>query len=98
MASEIPSRWHDGALGELFEPMEPKFMIEDLDPQPSDLVRASPHLMSCLTYGMKVEEAERQAQRAFALGEAFASIPWHAERAAKDPDYWIHLYGSRINW
>ena len=44
------------------------------------------------------QEIERHALGAQRLRQAFSSIPWHAERAAKVPDYWNDLYASRANW
>ena len=44
------------------------------------------------------EEVERRALGAERLKEAFSSIPWHAQKAAKNPEYWNNLYGSRVNW
>jgi len=66
-------------------------------PEPSELVRASPLLMECYALGESIQELERQARGAERLREAFSSIPFHARAAAKDPDYWNHFYGSRIN-
>ena len=65
---------------------------------PSGLVKASPLLMGCLMLGMDGREMERRARGAQRLKEAFSSILWHTQRAAKDPDYWHGLYASRINW
>ena len=66
--------------------------------EPSALVKASPYLMQCLKYGLSIQECERQARGAERLKEAFSSIPWHTQRAAKDPDYWNKLYDSSVNW
>jgi hypothetical protein len=44
------------------------------------------------------QEIERRALGAQRLRQAFSSIPWHAKRAAEDPDYWNQLYASRVNW
>jgi hypothetical protein len=32
------------------------------------------------------------------LKEVYSSIPFHARRAANDPDYWNVLYASAVNW
>ena len=66
--------------------------------KPSALVKASPYLMGCLKHGLSAQECERRAQGSERLKEAFCSIPWHAQRAAKDPDYWNKLYASSVNW
>lgn len=68
-------------------------------PEPSELVRASRSLMSLWEVGfLPPQEIERRALGAQRLRQAFSSIPWHAERAAKHPDYWNDLYASRANW
>ena len=68
-------------------------------PEPSELVKASPLLMAIWMHGHQpLIELERRAQGAQRLGAAFSSIPWHAQRAAKNPDYWNELYASQINW
>jgi hypothetical protein len=64
----------------------------------SALVKASPYLMDCLKHGLSAQECERRAQGSERLREVFSSIPWHAQRAAKDPDYWNKLYASSVNW
>lgn len=70
-----------------------------LRPEPSDLVKASPSLMAIWTSGhLPPQEIERRALGAIRLKEAFSSIPWHARKAAKDPDYWNGFYASRVNW
>lgn len=67
--------------------------------EPSELVKANPLLMRQLQSGrISLAEAERKATGPQRLKEAFSSIPWHAERAAKNPNYWNELYGSRGNW
>lgn len=67
-------------------------------PEPSDLVKASPFLMDCLKHGLPLAEIERRARRAQHLAEVYSSIPFYAQRAARDPDYWNRLYVSRVNW
>lgn len=68
-------------------------------PEPSATLRAHPSLMSCFEGGyLSLKECERRARGAERLKEAFSSIPWHARKAAKDPDYWNGLYDSRVNW
>ena len=68
-------------------------------PEPSELVKASPYLMELWTAGfLTPEEVERRALGAERLKEAFSSIPWHAQKAAKNPEYWNNLYGSSVNW
>ena len=63
------------------------------------MVKASPSLMAIWTSGhLPPEEVERRARGAIRLSEAFSSIPWHMQRAAKDPDYWNALYASRARW
>lgn len=66
--------------------------------EPSELVKASPLLMECYALGEDIDELERQARGAERLKEVYSSVPWYAQRAAKDPDYWNKFYGSRINW
>jgi hypothetical protein len=44
------------------------------------------------------QEIERRASGAQRLKEAFSSIPWHARKAARDPEYWNTLYASQVNW
>lgn len=75
-------------------------MTEDLpQPEPSDLVKASPSLMSIWQSGhLPPEEVERRARGAIRLKEAYSTIPFYAERAKEDPDYWNHFYASRVNW
>lgn len=68
-------------------------------PEPSELVKASPLLMKQLQTGrLSLSEAERRASGPQRLKEAFSSIPWHAQKAAKDPDYWNVLYASSAAW
>lgn len=70
-----------------------------LTQEPSDLVKANPFLMLQLQNGrINLGEAERRASGPQRLKEAFSSIPWHAQRAANNPNYWNELYGSRANW
>lgn len=70
----------------------------DSKPEPSELVKASPYLTTLWTGGyLPPEEIERRARGAQRLKEAFSSIPFHARKAAKDPDYWHHFYVSRVN-
>ena len=67
-------------------------------PEPSELVRASPSLMENYVDGsLSIQELERRAQGAQRLKEAYSSIPWYAEAAKNDPDYWIVFYDSRVN-
>ena len=67
--------------------------------EPSELVRASRSLMSLWEVGfVPPQEIERRALGVQRLRWAFSSIPWHAERAAKGPDYWNDLYASRATW
>lgn len=54
--------------------------------------------MKSFAHGMPIQECERRAEGAERLKEAFCSIPFYAQRAAKDPDYWSKLYDSRVNW
>lgn len=68
-------------------------------PEPSEILKASPHLMKLYENGrIPIHELERQAQGAIRLKEVYSSIPWHAQRAAKDPDYWSKFYSSSVNW
>ncbi len=66
-------------------------------PEPSAQVKVSPLLMECYALGVPVHELERQALGAQRLKERYSSIPWHAQKAEKDPDYWNRFYGSGIN-
>jgi hypothetical protein len=67
--------------------------------EPSELVKADSYLMRLWTTGrISLGEAERKASGPQRLKEAFSSIPWHAERAANNPNYWKELYGSGGNW
>ena len=67
--------------------------------EPSELVKANPLLMRQLQNGrITLGEAERRASGPQRLKEAFSSIPWHAERAANNPNYWKELYSSSGNW
>jgi len=43
-------------------------------------------------------EIARRAEGAARCEREFSSIPWYAEQAAKDPDYWKKFYESRVNW
>jgi hypothetical protein len=65
--------------------------------EPSDAVKASAILMELLQLGMNPREVERRAWGAQRLSKAYSSIPSHARRAAKNPDYWNILYASRVN-
>jgi hypothetical protein len=47
---------------------------------------------------MDRREVERRARGAERLREAFSSVPFYAQRAEKDPDYWHSLYVSRVTW
>ncbi len=45
--------------------------------------------------------AETQAQWASTaerLRQEFSSMPWHAQRAAADPLYWLKFCSGRPNW
>ncbi len=66
--------------------------------EPSELVKASPYLIEMLRLGMDSREVERRAQGAQRLKEAYCSIPFHARKAEKYPDYWNERYASCINW
>ena len=68
-------------------------------PEPSELVKASPLLTKLYASGhVDLNEVERQAQASALLREAFSSSLWHNRNAEGDPDYWVSLYGSQINW
>ena len=68
-------------------------------PEPSEMVKASPSLMAIWTSGhLPPEELDRRALGAIRLSEAFSSVPFYAQRVAKDPDYWNEFYASRVNW
>ena len=66
--------------------------------EPSELVKASPLLMS-LWEGENAprEEVERRALGAQRLSTAFSSIAWHTRKSANQPDYWNVLYASQVN-
>ena len=67
-------------------------------PEPSALVKASRFLSELWKSGViPHEELERRALGAERLRETFSSIPFYAQRAAEDPDYWNLLYTSRVN-
>ncbi|NDW45570.1 hypothetical protein [Ruegeria sp. PrR005] len=67
--------------------------------EPSELVKASPFLMSFLKARLyPLAELERRALGAQRLKEAYSCVPFYAQRAAKDPDYWNEFYASRPNW
>ena len=62
------------------------------------MVKVSPYLMEDWNEGfLSPEEIERRALGARRLSESFSSIPFHAERAKHDPDYWNKLYRSCVN-
>lgn len=61
-------------------------------------VLASPYLMDCLAHGMSVQECERRVLAARRLKEEFSSLPFHAQKAAKDPDYWLKLSASAARY
>jgi hypothetical protein len=67
-------------------------------PEPSELVKASPYLMSLLKVGLPLRQLEWRAQASEHLREALCSIPWYAKGAKADPDFWIKFHASRINW
>lgn len=70
-----------------------------LTQEPSDLDKVDPYLARLWASGrISRSEMERRASGPQRLKEAFSSIPWHAERAAKNPNYWNELYGSSANW
>lgn len=70
-----------------------------LPQEPSELVKANPSLMLQLQRGrISLAEAERKSTGPERLKAAFSSIPWHAERAANNPNYWTELYSSCGNW
>lgn len=68
-------------------------------PEPSETLKAHPYLMRCWTGGyLDLQECERRARGADRLKEVYSSIPFHAQKAAKDPEYWDSLYASAVNW
>ena len=67
--------------------------------EPSDLVKASPLLTGLWASGhLAPQEIERRAQGAQRLKAAFSSMPWHAQKAARYPDYWNEFYASCATW
>lgn len=67
--------------------------------EPSATLRANPFLMGMYARGLlPLHEIERQAEGTERLREELSSLPFHARKAAKDPDYWNTLYGSAINY
>jgi len=67
--------------------------------EPSELVKANLLLMKQLQAGrLSLSEAERRASGPQRLKEAFSSIPYHAQKAVSDPNYWNVLYASRAAW
>lgn len=67
--------------------------------RPSDTLKAHPSLMRTFEGGqLSLEECERRALGCERLRELYSSIPYYAQRAARDPDYWSRLYDSRVNW
>jgi len=68
-------------------------------PEPSETLRAHPTLLRTFERGyLSLAECERRARGAERLKAAFSSIPWHAQAAQKDPDYWAKFYDSGVNW
>ena len=68
-------------------------------PEPSELVKASPLLMTHFKNGViPLQELERRARGAERLKEACSSTPFYTERAKKDPDYWHKFYAGMVNW
>jgi len=47
---------------------------------------------------LSLAECERRARGVERLKEVYSSIPFYAQRAAKDPEYWTKFYDSRVNW
>lgn len=43
------------------------------------------------------ERALKLAELAEHLQQAYSSMPWHTNRAAKNPDYWLFLAAGRPN-
>ena len=43
------------------------------------------------------EEEARRERDAILLKEEYSSIPYHARRAEKDPDYWRAFLASGVN-
>lgn len=67
--------------------------------EPSETLKANSHLMKCWQGGhLSLAECERLAQVAIRAKGLYSSIPSHAQRAERDPDYWNTLYTSRVNW
>lgn len=67
--------------------------------EPSETLRANAYLMRCWTGGhLPLAECERRAEGVVRLKEAYSSIPFYAQAAEKDPDYWNSFYASRVNW
>lgn len=72
---------------------------DDANVEPSELVKASPFLMKLWGTGVLPKaELERRARGAERLKEAFSSIPFYAQRAKANPDFWNEFYDSRVNW
>ncbi|WP_409761459.1 hypothetical protein [Aestuariivirga sp.] len=66
-------------------------------PVPSTTIQASPGLMKLWQDGViSAQELERRAAEVERLRQRFSEMPWHAQRAAGDPDYWSKLYDSQV--
>ena len=67
--------------------------------KPSETLRAHPSLMRTFELGhLSLAECERRARGAERLKERFSCVPFYAQKAMNDPDYWSKFYDSRINW
>ena len=53
-----------------------------------------------MTFFRKFDAAYREKciSVAVRLQQAYSSMPWHAQRAAADPDYWLKFSTGRPNW
>jgi hypothetical protein len=75
--------------------MQPSTSLQE----PSEILKANSYWMKHYLGGyLPLELCERRARVSLRLKELYSSIPWYAQRAERDPEYWNLLCGSRVNW
>ncbi len=67
--------------------------------EPSEILKANSLWLRIYTSGrLPLELCERRARVSLRLKEVYCSIPYYAQRAERDPEYWNILCGSGVNW
>jgi len=66
---------------------------------PSAILQADSYWKEFWEAGViSLQEAERRALGSLHLKELYASDPWYAKKAARNPSFWSKFYASRINF